>query len=161
MLEMDDRDEAFAYLDAFAQEAAARLRVPTECSIIVRQKHLLRYAASSAERAAHCDRVEVAAGEGPCVTAIQQLRGELVLDIQADDRWPAWRTAALDGGFRSAAALPAIVDADTTVALNLYADVLDPWERDALVGIDRFAQEVAEAIRTRGVAPLPPETPRS
>lgn len=155
MLEMYDRDGSFAHLDAFAEGASARLRVPTECSIIVRQVHLLRYAASSGERAAHCDKVEIAAGEGPCVTAIQQLRGELVLDVAADERWPAWRSAALDRGFRSAAALPAIVDADTTVALNLYSEALDPWERDALVGMDRYVQEIAEAIRTRGITPAP------
>lgn len=158
MLEMHDRDETFAYLDAFAQEASARLAVPTECSIIVRQVHLLRYAASSGERAAHCDRVEVAAGEGPCVSAIQQLRGELVPDIAADDRWPAWKDAASELGFRSAAALPALVDAETTVALNLYSDELDPWDRDLLVGMDGYAQEIAEAIRTHGLV-LPLDDP--
>ena len=61
MVEMDDGDDSFAYLDAFAEEASARLRVPTECSIIVRRVHLLRYAASSGERAADCDRAEVRA----------------------------------------------------------------------------------------------------
>ncbi|MEN1974442.1 GAF domain-containing protein [Cellulomonas sp. P4] len=158
MPEMDDRDETFAFLDAFARQAAERVGVPTECSIILRQHDLLQYVASSGERAAECDRVEVEEADGPCVSALQQLRGELVLDIAADERWPAWRTVALERGFRSAAALPALVDAESTLALNLYADVVDPWDRETLVAMDRFTQEIAEAVRTRGLV-LPVQEP--
>jgi hypothetical protein len=145
------RDEAYAFLDAYAREAAERVGVPTECSIILRRHHLLEYVASSAPRAAFCDEVEVETGEGPCVLAIQQLRGEIVTDVLAEQRWPGWKQAAVDQGFRSAAALPAMVDGDTTIALNLYADELDPWNPEALVGMDRLVQEIAELIRTRGV----------
>ncbi len=153
MTELFDRDDPFAFLGAFAVKAAGLLPTPTECSIILRQHHLLRYVASSTRRAASCDEAEVDAGEGPCVSAIQQLRGVLVLDIAADDRWPVWRSTALDVGFRSAAALPAIIDNETTVALNLYAETIDPWQRESLLAVDAFAHEVAEAIRTYGVAP--------
>lgn len=151
MTQTPQRDEAYAFLDAYAREAAERVGVPTECSIILRHHHLLQYVASSGPRAAFCDAVEVDAGEGPCVVAIQQLRGELVPDVLATDLWPAWRHTATRQGFRSAAALPGIVDADTTVALNLYSADVDPWDRDALVGMDRLVQEMAEAIRTRDV----------
>ncbi|WP_158370105.1 GAF domain-containing protein [Cellulosimicrobium cellulans] len=146
-----DVDPTSSYLDAFAAAAAARVGVPTECSIILRNHHLLDQVASSSERAARCDRAEVSSGEGPCVVAIQQLRGELVPDVLAEERWPEWRAAATEAGFRSTAALPGQVDAETTVALNLYAETVDPWDRDTLVRMDRFVQEVAEAIRTRGL----------
>jgi hypothetical protein len=140
-----------AVLDAYAAEATVRVGVPTECSIILRDHQLLDQVASSSERAARCDRAEVATADGPCVLAIQQLRGELVPDILAEERWPAWRAAASEVGFRSAAALPGQVDADTTIALNLYSEAVDPWDREVLVRMDRFVQEVAEAIRTRGL----------
>lgn len=159
MPEMDDRDDSLAFLDEFAHQAAERVGVPTECSILLRQHDRLQYVASSGERAAECDRVEVEHAEGPCVVALQQLRGELVLDVAADVRWPAWRDAAIERGFASAAALPALVDAETRLALNLYADVVDPWDRETLVAMDRFAQEIAEAVRTRGLV-LPGEPER-
>lgn len=151
MTQSPPRDEAYAFLDDYAREAAERVGVPTECSIIMRHHHLLAYVASSGPRAALCDAVEVDSGEGPCVVAIQQLRGELVPDVLATDLWPAWRRTAVDQGFRSAAALPGIVDADTTIALNLYSAEVDPWDRDALVGMDRLVQEMAELVRTRGL----------
>ncbi|VTR75956.1 GAF domain-containing protein [Cellulomonas hominis] len=146
-----ERDDMYAFLDTYAQEAADRIGAPTECSIILRRHHVLQYVASSAPRSAYCDQVEVATGEGPCVVAIQQLRGEVVPDVLAETLWPDWRAAATEQGFRSAAALPGIVDADTTVALNLYSTEVDPWDPDTLVGMDRLVQEVAETIRTRGI----------
>jgi hypothetical protein len=151
MQQTTERDDTYAFLDAYAQEAAARVGAPTECSIILRRHHVLQYVASSDSRSALCDQVEVATGEGPCVVAIQQLRGEIVADVLAERLWPQWRAAATEQGFRSAAALPGIVDADTTVALNLYSPEVDPWDKDVLVAMDRLVQEVAETIRTRGL----------
>lgn len=52
MTEILDRDDAFTFLDAFAVQAADLLDTPTECSLILRQHHLLRYVASSSLRAA-------------------------------------------------------------------------------------------------------------
>lgn len=150
MSDMPERDEAYAFLDDYARAAAARVAAPTECSIIVRETSVLRYAASSAAAAGTCDRVEVATGEGPCVLAIEQLRGELVPDTRSEERWPAWREAATRHGFLSSAALPALVDDTVTLALNLYSPDVDPWDGAVLVTLDGYAQEIAEAVRVRG-----------
>ncbi|MCU1431678.1 MAG: hypothetical protein JWP95_783 [Actinotalea sp.] len=136
-------------LDDFAKGAADRLGPDTHCSITLMSAQVLTYVGSSDDRAERCDAVEVAAGEGPCVTAMEQLSGVLVPAIRPETRWPAWSAAALDAGFESAAALPAYVDDTTTVALNLYSDVLDPWDRTRLTSMDAYIQEIAEAVRTR------------
>ena len=137
-------------LDGYARGAAERLGRRTHCSITLRRGELLEYVGSSDERAERCDAVEVAVGEGPCVTAMVQLSSILVPDLHVDTTWPAWRAAALDIGFRSAAALPAYVDEDTTIALNIYSDLLDPWDRELLTGMDAYVQEIAEVVRARG-----------
>ncbi|NMR20108.1 GAF domain-containing protein [Cellulomonas fimi] len=136
-------------LDGFAKGAAGRLGPDSHCSIILRHRSHLTYVGSSDERAERCDAVEVRVGAGPCVTAMNQLSSVLVPDVQSEERWPEWRDAALGAGFLSAAALPAYVDEDTTVALNMYSDLLDPWDRDSLIGMDRYVHEIAEAVRTR------------
>lgn len=136
-------------LDDYARGAADRLGPDTHCSITMRRHGTLSYVASSNERARRCDEVEVRVGEGPCVQAMEQLSGVLVPDLQPDVRWPAWREAAIAEGFRSSAALPAVVDDSTTVAINLYSDLVDPWAREPLVAMDVYIQEVAEVLRTR------------
>lgn len=136
-------------IDEYARHAAARLGPDTYCSITLRHRGELGYVASSDERAMQCDLVEVDAGEGPCVEAMRTLQGIIVPDLQPDTRWPAWRDAALGAGFRSAAALPAVADDVTTVAINMYSDLLDPWVHEPLLAMDAYIQEIAEAIRTR------------
>ncbi|MFS0699551.1 GAF domain-containing protein [Cellulomonas sp. 179-A 4D5 NHS] len=137
------------YLDDFASGAAARLGMDTHCSIIVMRAGSLEYVGSSDERAERCDAVEVAEGVGPCVTAMQQLSGVLIPDLRFETRWRKWREVSIAAGFRSAAGLPAYVDEETTVALDLYSDALDPWTREMLVGMDAYVQEIAGAVRKR------------
>ncbi|WP_182113788.1 MULTISPECIES: GAF domain-containing protein [unclassified Actinotalea] len=136
-------------LDDYARAAAGRLGDDTHCSITLRSRGTLAYVASSNDRARRCDEVEVHVGEGPCVEAMEQLHGVLVPDLQPEARWPVWRQAALDAGFRSAAALPAVVDDHTTVAINLYSDLTDPWGQEPLLAMDEYIQEIAEVLRTR------------
>ncbi|MBB2925516.1 GAF domain-containing protein [Cellulomonas cellasea] len=136
-------------LDDYAAGAASRLGQGTHCSITFRRAGSLAYVGSSDERAQHCDAVEVAEGVGPCVTAMEQLSGVLVPNLLLELRWHRWREAATQAGFRSAAALPAYVDPETTVALNLYADVLDPWPGPTLVSIDTYVHEIARAVHAR------------
>ncbi|WP_225753046.1 GAF domain-containing protein [Actinotalea sp. Marseille-Q4924] len=136
-------------MNGYAAAAAEELGSDTHCSITVLRRGTLAHVGSSDDRAAHCDQVEVRSGEGPCVTAMEQLGGILVPDLHPETRWPAWRSAALVAGFRSSAALPAYVDEGTTVALNLYSDDLDPWDRERLVGMDQVIWRLAEAVRTR------------
>lgn len=135
-------------LEQYARGAADRLGAEVHCSILLRSHGRLTFVGSSNDRARSCDEVEVRDGEGPCVTALLRMSGVLVPDIRADEQWPAWRQASLAAGFRSAAALPGYVDDETTVALNLYSDVLDPWHRERIVDMDRYVQDVAEAVRT-------------
>jgi hypothetical protein len=134
------------YLDDFALRAGGQLGGDTEVCITLRHAGADRLAASSSDRAARCDEVEYATNGGPCVTAADVMRVVLVPDIDADDRWPAWRQAALDEGFRSAAGVPAHVADGVEIVLNLYADRVDAWDRPAVLRADTYAQHVALTI---------------
>ncbi|WP_052113590.1 GAF domain-containing protein [Actinotalea fermentans] len=133
-------------------EAAERIGGATSCSVILRMELGLRRVASSDPRAAACDDAEVAERGGPCVLAMDQLSGVIVPDVSLETRWAGWVAAAQAGGFRSGAALPAYVQDGVTLALNLYAETLDPWDAEALVRADGFAQELARAVREHGLA---------
>lgn len=134
-------------IDAILQEAAARIGASTSCSVIVRQAGGHRRVASSDERSAACDDAEVREGRGPCILAMDQLSGVIVADVHEERRWPGWRDAVVAAGFRSAAALPAVVGGGTAAALNLYSDLRDPWDAEALVRADGEMQRVADELR--------------
>lgn len=131
-------------------DAAERIGGATSCSLILRMEQGLLRVASSDARAAACDDAEVAERGGPCVLAMDQLAGVIVPDVSLETRWPGWVAAAEAGGFRSGAALPAYVRDGVVLALNLYSEQLDPWDAEALVWADGYAQQVADVIREHG-----------
>jgi hypothetical protein len=133
-------------VDAILRDAATRIGSETSCSVILRHAGGLTRVASSDERSASCDEVEVAERGGPCVLAMDQVSGVLVPDLAADERWPTWRDRAMAVGFRSAAALPAYVGDGAVLVLNLYSDMLDPWDGEALVRADVHVQEIAALL---------------
>lgn len=135
------------YLTPYVRGAAESLGPGVECSVTLAMDGVLSRATSSDLRAAVCDEVEAIEGAGPCVLAMVQLRGVLVADIAAENRWQPWRLKALELGLRSAVALPAFVARGQTLALNLYSEAVDPWDRQALLDGDEHAQMIAEAVR--------------
>jgi hypothetical protein len=70
----------------------------------------------------------------------------VVPDILAESRWSSWRTASIDEGFRSAAAVPARVREGAEIALNLYSERVDPWDRSMLIRADTYAQQMAATV---------------
>ncbi len=134
-------------IDEILQQATHRIGAQTSCSLIVRQAGGHRRVASSDARSATCDDAEVREGRGPCILAMDQLSGVIVPDIAEERRWPGWRAAVEEAGFRSAAALPAVVVGGAAAALNLYSDLRDPWDAEALVRADGELQRVADQLR--------------
>lgn len=134
-------------IDEVLRQTVARIGASTSCSVIVRQEGGHRRVASSDSRSAACDDAEVREGRGPCVLSMDQLSGVIVPDVADERRWNAWRAAVTEQGFRSAAALPAVVSGRTVAALNLYSALRDPWDAEALVRADGELQRVAEALR--------------
>ena len=133
-------------LEDLVLRAAIQLGADIECSISVREDGRGRRMASSGPRAARCDEVECASGQGPCVQAMDTLMVVLVPDIGIDDRWPMWTRAAADAGFRSAAAFGVQIGDGSQIALNVYSDLLDPWDRDRIVRADVYAQQIAQVL---------------
>jgi GAF domain-containing protein len=89
--------------------------------------------ASSDELAADLDRIQGAAGEGPCVQAIATGRTVEVTDPTLAP-WSAWREAALGYGLRRVLTLPLIARGEPLGALNMYSTSPVPFtdeDRDA------------------------------
>ncbi|MEV0091038.1 GAF and ANTAR domain-containing protein [Streptomyces sp. NPDC050738] len=64
--------------------------------------------------------VQLAAGEGPILTALDSGEPVDAWDLLAEDRWPDYRAVALDSGIRSAVTLP-FRRSGIEVTLSLYS----------------------------------------
>ncbi|MFS0699541.1 GAF and ANTAR domain-containing protein [Cellulomonas sp. 179-A 4D5 NHS] len=118
----------------------------THAAVTLKRRGVVAGVASSNPRAAACDEVEYGAGEGPCLSSIEESRRVLVSDIAAEVRWPAWCEAARAAGFRSAVALSRKVPGGVEFALNLYSTDVDAWDANALLRAEMYTEELARTL---------------
>lgn len=85
-------------------------------------------------------------GEGPCLDAVATRSEILVPDMDSwtEQRWPAFRGAALGDGVRGVFALPIMITSVCVGALDLFRARPGPLEGDSLAGA-RLAAELASA----------------
>lgn len=95
----------------------------------------LRLVASTSEHADFVEMMQLNARSGPCIDVFRSATAVAVADIeQSGGRWPAFRTATLDQGFRSVYVTPMRLRGQVLGAMSLFGTatgVLDP--RDAAV----------------------------
>ena len=104
--------------------------------------------AASGPMVERIDRIQVEAGEGPCLDAALSGNAFYAVDLLEDDRWPAFGPQAVEAGVRSVLAL-ALATRHLS-ALNLYArlpDAFGPTDRAQGVlfaTLARLALDLAE-----------------
>lgn len=104
-------------------------------------------AASTHGDAFRADQAQQETGEGPCLTAQREHETIVIGDIEADDRWPSWRTEVTELGWRSMLGLRLFVAGDTLGALNLYSCRPDSFDRRSRALGQVFAAHAAIAMK--------------
>ena len=103
--------------------------------------------ASSSEAMRLLELFELQAQEGPCLDAFRTGAPIEHEDLQAGSgRWPSFSAAALEAGFRSAAALPLRLREATLGALNLLSVTNAPMDEADLIVARAFADLAALSI---------------
>lgn len=134
------------FVEGVARAAARHVGTATSATITLRRDGRPTLVGASDPRAAMCDEVEYAADDGPCLTSIETGQIVHVPDLSVETRWPAWRVAACDSGFASAAALPREVRPGVHIALNLYAAGAHAWDEPAIAIADMYADEISRTV---------------
>lgn len=78
--------------------------------------------AAPADLVVHIDRLQPAAGEGPCLDAARHHTTVRCDDMRAESRWPRFTRKAADLGILSMLSFQLFVQDDTFGALNLYSE---------------------------------------
>lgn len=106
----------------------------------------LQLMTSTSEAADFVEVMQLTADSGPCIECFTTGASVSVSDIAETDRWPAFRKAALQKGFRSAHAVPLKLRGQVIGTMNLFAVTVGALtQRDAAV-----AQALAD-VATIGI----------
>jgi transcriptional regulator with GAF, ATPase, and Fis domain len=100
------RHDALSMLRAVADVCGTLLTADATGVLISDPRGGVAVAAASDERARFIEFLQAQSEEGPCVDCIAANAEIAVVDLAAEDRWPRFRTAARDTGFRSLYAFP-------------------------------------------------------
>ena len=93
--------------------------------------------------------LQIDAGEGPVITAIQEGSVVVVTDVAGDTRWSsAWRTRLRDAGIRSVVHVPLPAAGRVAAVLSLFSQLPDAFDGDDLAVAHILAEHASVAIAT-------------
>jgi len=103
-----------------------------------------RYVAASDDNALHCERLQVAVGEGPGFAAYETGQPVTVHDLRTDERFPAFATHALEVGVAAVLSFPLCQqDGEQMGALDLYQTAPGPFDDSAMAAAQTLADVTA------------------
>ncbi len=143
-------EEAADFLAELATMAADRCSGPgnkVECGITVIRRRRPSVAAASGARAKALDEMQNSIGTGPCLTALRLEHPLLVQDLQRDERWPGYTSAAAAHGVRSVLAVPLSLEGEAQAVLNLYSDRANGFSPADIETVKAFADIAARSLK--------------
>lgn len=100
----------------------------------------LRFAAATSGAVIATEKVQEETQEGPCTDCLRTGEPIVVSDVAVDDRWPSYRNALGEAGFRSVVAIPLIVSDQRIGAVDVYDTDPRSWSEEDLAAASVLAQ---------------------
>lgn len=108
-------------LDTLVQECTVLVKSDAGGLLIADTDGWLQLIASTNEEVEFVEINQLNAGEGPCVESFATGKAVTITDLSADDRWPAFRDAAIERGFQSMHAFPMRLRDQIIGAMGLFS----------------------------------------
>jgi GAF domain-containing protein len=104
--------------------------------------------AYSTELARDSDQAQYETGQGPCLDAIRDHRTVVIDDLQTHERWPDYRSRALELGIRSTISFRLFVTGDSMGALDMYSRQPEAFDRRSQLIGQVYAAQASVAVRS-------------
>lgn len=114
---------------------------------LVKQGHEVESVAATDELVVQADAAQEQVSEGPCLDAIWVHDTFRIDDLEAEQRWPNYRTRALELGIRSSLSFQLFTEGRNLGALNLYSRQPHAFDDDDQQIGRLFAAHAAIALR--------------
>lgn len=147
ILESADVEEFLLELSRYAAETLSRPERRVLCGVTVARRKKPAATAASDPEAFALDEIQNAAGDGPCLSAMRELRTVYVRDLANDKLWPVFSRAAAGRGYQSILGVPVDLGDQAQAALNLYAMSPSAFTPEDITQAEHFGQQAAKALR--------------
>jgi len=92
------------------------------------------------------DEAQYRSGDGPCLTAHRLSAPVEITSVADDDRWPEFNREALAHGVHGSLSMPLSVEGEALGALNLYSDMIGPFDETDRQRAASFAEQASIAL---------------
>jgi len=147
VLESSDVKAFLAELAGFAAASFAPTDPDMLCGVTVIRRKRAATVAGSDETAYLLDELQNTFGEGPCLTAMREMRTVLVPDLRREHRWPEYIRAISGQGIGSVLGVPLLVEGETRASLNLYASRTHAFTGANIERAESFAAHASKSLR--------------
>lgn len=148
VLDSSDVEEFLRDLAQYAANEMSRPGRPVICGVTVMRRRKPAATAASSPAAYEMDEIQNKTGDGPCLTAMRELRTVYVRDLFREDRWPELAIAAARQDYLSILGVPVeLEDEQTRAALNLYASPPSAFTYDDITLAENFAAQASKSLR--------------
>ncbi len=86
-------------------------------------------------------------GEGPCMTALSEVRTIVVDDIATDHRWPTYSQALLKEGVHGVLAVPLVLECGAAGSVNFFSDFPGRFDPEIVGAAEQYAAHAQRALR--------------
>ncbi len=139
-----------AFLTDLASLAAASIAdVDPEmlCGVtVIRRKKPVTVAGNN-DTAYRFDQLQNSFGDGPCLTAMREMKSLLVPDLHREPRWPDFIQALSDQGINSVLGVPLLIEGETRASLNFYASRAQAFTHADVERAESFAAHASKSLR--------------
>ena len=147
VLETVDAEEFFGELAVFSAALLARPGEELYCNLMVVRRKRPVMVACSTPRARVMDDLQLAFGDGPCLSATRTGTTQHVPDVATEHRWPDYIRAVAAQGVRSILGVPLRLEGDSTAALNIYSSWPHGFSSEDIARAELFGDQSAKTLR--------------
>jgi ANTAR domain-containing protein/GAF domain-containing protein len=145
-VKIQDQPDKHATLKAIVDSAVALVPGARWAGISLIDGRRVRAEVPSDELVAELDEAQSTLDEGPCLSALREMRTVHVDDMAEETRWPRFSELALRRGARSMLAFQLFVRRGNLGALNLYGDRAGAFTDESLFIGELLAQHASVAL---------------
>ena len=120
-------------------EAAVAALPVDGAGVMVAENSTVRFVHARPANLCEVEQLQELVREGPCQDSIAAGRRVVVVDLAADDRWPQFRSAALQAGLRAVVAVPLRSRGRSWGSVDLYRHAPGEWTGEELAATELLA----------------------
>ena len=120
---------------------------PLDCAITLYRRRRSLTGAGNSPRARVLNDIQERVGEGPCLTALEEVRTVVVTETRHEKRWPNYTGVLLQENVHSVLAVPLTLEEGAAASINFFSSKPATFTDSIITSAENYAAQAQKALR--------------